>query len=287
MSNKPLRQNLAVVKSPLVKQAPPAYADFDRFAALGDKLVEARQKIDEVVEALQDAEVPADWQIETAERYLEQKPKLEKIMAQFRAAETFYDRDELYDRLWNKQKPEEPAQIGEKFVSDRLALLIGGFPNSAPHSPEIFSKMLFEETMARNPDAIVLEGACRVLRRTKTFVPTIAEMLKAIQEEEGRWRDRFQAAGTAGDSCSIIDYLTDLAEEVLPKAKGKQTAEAEKIAVAYRLGREARMKGDARWSPMEYRNAAARRGKTLCDAWKRGWDEQDREEKYDQTNKHR
>src|SRR5580704_3436683 len=82
----------------------------------------------------------------------------------------------------------------------------------------------------QRPSSSCMAFSISAMVGTKTFVPTIAEMLKAIQEEEGRWRDRFQAAGTAGDSCSIIDYLTDLAEEVLPKAKTKQAAEAEKTA---------------------------------------------------------
>jgi hypothetical protein len=267
MSNKALKQNLSVIETSVVKKEPPDYADFDRFAKLGDKLIEALRKIEEVVEALTDrTKVPDDSRIKLAEEYLKQRPKAEKTVDQFRAAEKVYDRDELYDK---RADDEQPRQISRRYVSERLTLLVGAFPNSNPHSPEVFTKMLYEEVVARNPDAITLESACRVLRRTKTFVPTIAEMLKAIQQEESLWYDRREAGGEGDYACNILDDLVHLAE-VLTEAKARQKVEADRLATAYTLGRDARAKREG-WGgmPAEYRNR-----ENLCAAWQRGWDEE-------------
>lgn len=264
-----LKANVPAIRSAVVKPAPPAYAEFDRFAELADKLAEAHRQIDKVLEALVLCdEAPNDLarDIERAERHLKDRPKLEKLLARFKAAEKFYDRDELYEQRYVDD--DHPQMIGEKFVSDQLTLLVGAFPNSVPHSPEVFTKMLFEEVKAYNPHAIILESACRVLRREKNFVPTVAEMLKALKEEDARWCDRWAATD---DDSNVLDALTYLAGEVLPDAKIEQADDAEKIAAAYKDGRAARA-NSRRCDPPDYNGD--RRTKALCAAWQRGWEDE-------------
>jgi len=46
------------------------------------------------------------------------------------------------------------------------------------------------EIAAARPSALTLESACRDIRRTLKFVPTIAEMLKLLRKHRERWEDR-------------------------------------------------------------------------------------------------
>jgi len=47
--------------------------------------------------------------------------------------------------------------------------------------------MLIEEIIAAMPRASALEMACRVIRREKNFVPSIAEVLAVLKEQTTRW----------------------------------------------------------------------------------------------------
>jgi hypothetical protein len=98
-------------------------------------------------------------------------------------------------------------------------LLLGAFPNAGPHAPEVYAPPLIEEIVAADPDAIRLEVAMRGLRRDKNFVPTIAEVLKAIEE----------VAKIKGDMADILQTRKQLEAAVAEaKAKLAKPAEAEK-----------------------------------------------------------
>jgi hypothetical protein len=61
--------------------------------------------------------------------------------------------------------------------------LIGGFPNASPHAPEVYTRLLVEEIVAANPDAVALEATCREIRRTKTFAPSIPELRNLLIDQ--------------------------------------------------------------------------------------------------------
>jgi hypothetical protein len=44
--------------------------------------------------------------------------------------------------------------------------------------------------MVARPTAVALESACREIRRTKTFPPSIAELLTVLREREEWWWHR-------------------------------------------------------------------------------------------------
>lgn len=80
------------------------------------------------------------------------------------------------------------STISPSAVTREVALLVAAFPNAAPTSPEIFiSTLSYDLVDLRIPDAIVAE-ACRKLRRTSKFVPSISEVVAEAEQLLDQWR---------------------------------------------------------------------------------------------------
>ena len=92
---------------------------------------------------------------------------------------------------------DDNGKITKGRVSKHIALLIGSFPNANPADPETYTKMLIEEVAAAALTATALEAACRKVRRTAKFIPTISEVLAAIKDEERAWDERWAAINYA------------------------------------------------------------------------------------------
>ena len=80
---------------------------------------------------------------------------------------------------------ERPATSLE--ISQHLTILLGSLTGSKA-DPKTFAKMLKVDVVAAQPSIGALEAACRKLRRTKTFVPSIAELLEALEEAKTQMR---------------------------------------------------------------------------------------------------
>jgi hypothetical protein len=227
----PAKSNVAVIKSAPVpaNQQPRDYMEFDRFDELGGNLAwnygYLCKLTDELEAALEEGKGVNSDLLRRGERELELRPSYEKKVARYQALVSYYERDELYDRVVEEDSGRERWQIKASVVSEQMALLIGSFPNAGPHSPEVFTKMLLEEVRARKPSAAHLEAACRALRRTKNFVVTIAEVLKAIDDAEGKWSGRNDAAGLddpEDGGCGlfyILEALADIVEQIKARLK--------------------------------------------------------------------
>jgi|tagenome__1003787_1003787.scaffolds.fasta_scaffold20960990_5 hypothetical protein len=68
----------------------------------------------------------------------------------------------------------------------QLQVLIGSFPNSGKNDLAIFGVALLKDVCQEKPGIAALTNACRSLRRTNRFVPTISEVLTALAHETQR-----------------------------------------------------------------------------------------------------
>lgn len=91
--------------------------------------------------------------------------------------------DKLCAKLAKQTKPATKIEI-----ANHLALLLKSFPNGGKDNAEVFGRMLCEDVAAQQPTTGGLEAACRQLRRTCRFIPTIAETLAALAEAEASQR---------------------------------------------------------------------------------------------------
>jgi hypothetical protein len=135
-----------------------------------------------------------------------------------------YDRRdrERAERLDLAQREFEPDEAYDEDgmtrsqVAKHVSLLIGSFPNANPGDPETYTKMLIEEIMAAVVSVVSLETACRNIRRSAKFLPTISEVLEAIKEANSLWSKRWEA----------IECFEEAAEEL----RTKLTAEKDRRA---------------------------------------------------------
>jgi hypothetical protein len=193
------QQTTMVVVTNETPGAPPAvppqpdYGDFDRFVAKGKRIARTWNELCDNLAKLDDAldtykERRCDWPVlqeaVTASKQLwhphdrEQQFKADYLRWEAERRSVF-DPDALYDRTENHWC------IKRRVVVEKLALLIGSFPNAGPHNPETYCAMLTNEILVANPTVIQLEHACRVIRRAKNFPPTIKEMLETLEKAYG------------------------------------------------------------------------------------------------------
>jgi hypothetical protein len=75
------------------------------------------------------------------------------------------------------------ATLGQ--IKQAIGGLIACYPTQADVA--IFVAFAIEEVAIEAPSVYTLAAACRELRRTKTFRPSIAEIIEALQAKQGSW----------------------------------------------------------------------------------------------------
>src|SRR5262245_17605786 len=178
-----MKPKITVVKPATVPATtePREYRDFDDYRRAAESFLHAYSEIIDAYEERNKKSEQLNYMIDLF---------ADRLMSRYREFDRgrqYYERPELYSKT-KKEKPDllnchTNRVISRRMVSEQVGLLIGSFPNSTPHSPEVYTKLLIEEIIAANPQASVLESTCRDLRRTKKFAPTVAEVLEVLQEQ--------------------------------------------------------------------------------------------------------
>jgi hypothetical protein len=94
---------------------------------------------------------------------------------------------ELEAALRELQNLGRPATKVE--IAKDLALLVKSYPNSGTTDGEVYGRMLIEDVAAEQPAIGDLAPACRNIRRTSKFLPSISEVLQAIAGAKNRRED--------------------------------------------------------------------------------------------------
>jgi hypothetical protein len=84
-------------------------------------------------------------------------------------------------------------------IAQHLALLVKSFPNAGNADGEVYGRMLIEDVATDLPAIGDIEDACRQIRKTSRFLPTIAEVIEAIGKAKSR-------------RCAHTDRITELIE---------------------------------------------------------------------------
>jgi hypothetical protein len=107
----------------------------------------------------------------------------------------------------------DDSPAGKDEIATELMRLVACFPNATRANLKIYSEQLAEDVISVSPGRIVLRLAMRNLRRTSTFLPSIAEALKEIET----------ARTVINDARHLLTRLPKLREETRAKL---QEAEA-------------------------------------------------------------
>lgn len=78
----------------------------------------------------------------------------------------------------------EASQPDRRKTELLVAVMVDGYPNARPHSPEAYVESLVHEAAVERFPAGVVAQACRELARTKPFPPSVAEFLEACRTAE-------------------------------------------------------------------------------------------------------
>ncbi|WP_439925300.1 hypothetical protein [Nitrobacter sp. JJSN] len=97
-----------------------------------------------------------------------------------------YNAPRPYADLWRDGRWEETKTLARRAteleIAQCLALLLKAFPNASGADGEIFGATLIEDVVSAKPAIGDIQEACKYLRRTSKFVPTIAQVLEAHWE---------------------------------------------------------------------------------------------------------
>jgi hypothetical protein len=88
---------------------------------------------------------------------------------------------------------DDDDEVQRPEIAMMVAKLVGSFPTSNIPDPKVFVRVLIEDVMACNPSFLVLDSACRKLRTEQKFMPSIAEVVAAIEIQDRTWSKRFFA----------------------------------------------------------------------------------------------
>jgi hypothetical protein len=81
----------------------------------------------------------------------------------------------------------------DKSIRQQLAFLLGAFPASTAPDPQVYSRVMIAEVSAAQPSLHALDTACRNLRRSLRWPPSIGEVLSSLEEAEAKWSRRYSA----------------------------------------------------------------------------------------------
>lgn len=81
---------------------------------------------------------------------------------------------------------QQPAT--KRDVAEQVALLIASYPSAAKIDP-LLGRVFAEDVGCQHPTRGALAAACRKLRRTSKWLPSLSELLEALAAEEQRLAD--------------------------------------------------------------------------------------------------
>jgi hypothetical protein len=95
-------------------------------------------------------------------------------------------------------------------IAKHLAVLVKSFPNAGSADCTVYGRMLCEDVAEDKPSVSDLEAACRKIRRTSKFLPTISEVIEAVGKEKSR---RLRITGDIAGLIELRDMLLREADE--------------------------------------------------------------------------
>jgi len=104
---------------------------------------------------------------------------------------------------------DDNGDVQQSAVSIMLARLVGSIPTSNLPDAKVFTNVMLEDVMALSPSFVELECACRKLRQSQKFMPSISEIVAAIKKEETTWNSRWCALDCIEDSYNDAIKLRD------------------------------------------------------------------------------
>jgi hypothetical protein len=202
-----MKKALTVVpnKPPAVEREWPTQQQVRRVADKLDRLADYSETLCEVNAKLRDAGHMSEAWLGSAEFLIGQHPDLSVKIKALLSETNALDPDHWMD---------DDGNVQCSSVSVVLANLMGSFPTSNIPNPKVFTRLLLEDVMDLKPFFPELESACRKLRTSMKFMPSISEVVEAIKAEQKAWSRRYDAVSwTEGTHTEATKLLAAALEE--------------------------------------------------------------------------
>ncbi|WOH60933.1 hypothetical protein [Bradyrhizobium sp. BWC-3-1] len=193
--------------------------ELKQFAANADKIERRYHEMDDLdtktylkVEATTNREQIVKL-IDAARKTATLNERDQTTLAQCEAALLRFDADSNYE-------DDGKGNLKRSVIGERIALLLGAFPNGAPCDPVVYVRALFEVVGSVDVSLLALDSAVWEIIETKTFVPAINEVLKIVNKQHEKWRERVCAIEElAGASSWELDRIEKLQAEAIARVQ--------------------------------------------------------------------
>jgi hypothetical protein len=180
-----------------------------RFAADADRIVRRYNELDNL-----GTEVFAERvdDLITAKAAATLNEHDEALLAQCEAARQRFEPDSNYD---------DDDGLKRGVIGERIAVLVGAFPNAAPGDPAVFVRMLIENVSSVDHLTMsALDAAIWEIVGTMKFIPAISEVMQIVNKQQAVWFDRFLAIQDIAETSRwIVEQIEALQAEAVSSAK--------------------------------------------------------------------
>ena len=115
------------------------------------------------------------------------------------AALWVFDADEFYENDNCEGKLRRSA------IGERVAVLLGAFPNGAPSDPAIYVRMMIEGISAIDELIMpALDAAILQIVTTQKFLPSVSEVLEVVNAQRVPWNERSWAIRDLADKSILV-----------------------------------------------------------------------------------
>jgi hypothetical protein len=160
-----------------------------QFAADADEIVRRYRELDDLgtntyvkIEATTNREQIAKL-IDAARKTATLNERDQATLAQCEAALLRFDANSNYE-------DDGKGNLKRSVIGERIALLVGAFPNGAPCDPAVFVRALIEAVSSIDVSLLALDSAVWEIIETKKFVPATAEVLEIVNRQHEKWGKR-------------------------------------------------------------------------------------------------
>jgi hypothetical protein len=153
---------------------------------------------------------------------------------------------DLLDPEANYEDGDREGDLRRDVISVRLAMPCGGFPNGAPGDPEVFVTVMLEHVCAiEGLSFLALDAACRQITTAQKFLPTISEIVAAIEEQQEIWDRRYEVTWHIARRSRQIAADIAALRPAWEAAAAVRDEQAARRNLNYAIGRRSKAAADA------------------------------------------
>jgi len=195
--------------------APDAAVRFAAYRTLADAADGLRSRLEEL------------RSLRRAYKFTEPLPDIADVELSAEERAAVVNANKLFDVLEAREHYDDTFTLRRDVIKRRLAVMLDAIPAGDQKTEGTIRMMLNHVADVPHLRYVELEGACRELEKTKTFSPSIAEVLQAIYEQQEIWAERRAGLRIDREAAEMADKLAKLRPKWEAAARQREIERAE------------------------------------------------------------